>query len=141
MAAPDRELVGVATAFLRSYAPLTALVGTSIYYRPQPSLVAPYVSVDDAYTTRADVQCINGLLVTLNVHVWTDDSHPLPNGGGALQDARAIAFEVSNALHHAALSLPTSRLVTIAHTGTRVFYDTDGTTGHGVVTLEAIVNF
>ncbi|MER9170915.1 DUF3168 domain-containing protein [Mesorhizobium australicum] len=141
MAAPERELVGVATAFLRSCAPLTALVGTSIFFRPQPTLTPPYVSVDDAYTTRVDAQCISGVLVTLNVHVWTDDSHPLPNGGGALQDARAIAFEVSNALHHAALTLPTSTLVTIAHKGTRVFYDTDGTTGHGVVSFEAIVNF
>jgi hypothetical protein len=99
------------------------------------------VNVDDASTTRDDALCINGVMISLNVHVWTDDSHPLPSGGGALQDARAIAFEVANALHHYPLALPTATLVTLAHKGERVFYDVDGTSGHAVVSFEAIVNF
>lgn len=134
------ELVGTATARLRGYPSLTALVGTSIYYRPPPTLTAPYVTVDDAYSIRDDAQCVDGLKITLNVHVWTDDSHPIPTGaGGALQDARKIAFEVATALHHFPLALPTNRLVTMAHTGDRIFYDADGVTGHGVIGFEAYV--
>ncbi|MEI5682354.1 MULTISPECIES: DUF3168 domain-containing protein [unclassified Mesorhizobium] len=140
MAAPTHELIGVATARLRTYAPLTALMGANkVFYRPSATMVAPYVVLDDAYSTRDDASCISGLSVTLNIHVWTDDSHPLSNGGGALQDARAIGFEVVNALHNYPLALPTKRLVTLEHRGERVFYDPDGTTGHGIVEFSAII--
>ncbi|MBZ9808130.1 DUF3168 domain-containing protein [Mesorhizobium sp. ESP-6-2] len=140
MAAPAHELVGVATARLRGYAPLTALVAaTRIFYRPPASYSPPYVTVDDVSTRRDDMQCVSGVIASLTVHVWTDDSNPLPNGGGALQDARAIAWEVVNALHHYPLALPNNRLVTLAHTGERVFYDADGTTGHGVINFEAVI--
>lgn len=140
MAAPMHELVGVATARLKAYAGLTALVPVAnIFYRAPASYVPPYVTLDDAYTTRVDMTCVDNVLVTLNVHVWTDDSHPLTNGGGALQDARAISWQVVKALHHYALTLPNNRLVTLANTGERVFYDADGTTGHGVVSFEATI--
>ncbi|TPK18061.1 DUF3168 domain-containing protein [Mesorhizobium sp. B2-5-7] len=138
MAAPAHELVGVATARLRGYAPLTALVpAAKIFYRPPASFAPPYITVDDVTTLRDDSQCITSIIASLTIHVWTDDSNPLPATGGALQDARAIAWEVANALHHYPLALPNNRLVTLAHTGERVFYDADGTTGHGVCSFEA----
>ena len=140
MSAPMHELVGVATARLRAYTDLTALVSaTNIFYRPPASFVPPYVTVDDATSIRDDAQCIDGVLITLNVHVWTDDSHPLPNSGGALQDARAIGWQVVKALHHYDLVLPNNRLVTLANTSERVFYDADGTTGHNVVSFQATI--
>ncbi|TGR33001.1 MULTISPECIES: DUF3168 domain-containing protein [unclassified Mesorhizobium] len=138
MAAPAHELVGVATARLKAFPALTALVPASkIFYRPPASFTPPYVTVDDVSTRRDDIQCVTGIIASLTIHVWTDDSNPLPGGGGALQDARAIAWEVANALHHYPLALPNNRLVTLAHTGERVFYDADGTTGHAVVDFEA----
>lgn len=140
MAAPMHELVGVATARLRGFAPLTSLVAApNIFYKAPASYVPPYVTLDDAYSTRNSMTCVDSLLVTLNVHVWTDDSHPLTGGGGALQDARAIGWQVVKALHHYELVLPNNRLVTLANTGERVFYDADGTTGHNVVGFEAII--
>ncbi|MBZ9921965.1 DUF3168 domain-containing protein [Mesorhizobium sp. BR1-1-7] len=140
MAAPMHELVGVATARLKAYAGLTALVpATNIFYRPPASYVPPYVTLDDAFSVRDDMSCKSSQTITLNVHTWTDDSHPLAGGGGALQDARAIAWQIVNALHHYQLSLPSNRLVTLAHTGDRVFYDVDGTTGHGVSSFSAII--
>jgi len=96
--------------------------------------------VDDAYSIRDDMQCVDGLNVTLNIHVWTDDSHSLGLGGGALQDARVIGWQVVKALHHYPLSLPTQTLVNLAHTGERVFYDSDGVTGHGVLSFGAILS-
>ena len=141
MAAPMHELVGVATARLRAYTDLTALVpATNIFYKAPASYVPPYVTVDDAYSVRDDMQCVDSLSITLNVHVWTDDSHPLPSGVGALQDARAIGWQVVKALHHYPLSLPTQTLVNLAHTGERVFYDSDGTTGHAVIGFEAVLS-
>jgi len=141
MAAPMHELVGVATARLRAYAGLTALVpATNIFYRAPASYVPPYVTIDDAYSTRDAMECVDSMLVTLNVHVWTDDSHPLAvSPGGALQDARAIGWQVVKALHHYALALPGNRLVNLANTGERYFYDQDGTTGHGVISMSAVI--
>jgi hypothetical protein len=140
MAAPMHELVGVATARLRGFAGLTALVpATNVFYKAPASYVPPYVTVDDAFSTRDSMACVDSLLVTLNVHVWTDDSHPLTGGGGALQDARAIGWQVVKALHHYDLVLPNNRLVTLANTNERYFYDQDGTTGHGVVSMSCVV--
>lgn len=140
MSAPAHELVGVATARLRGYAPLTALIGANkVFYKPQASMVPPYVVVNDTTERRADATCLTGTEVDLTVHVWTDDANALPASGGTLQDARAIAHEVANALHDYPLALPTRRLVTIEHRGERVFYDTDDVTGHGVVEFSAII--
>ncbi|TGQ19326.1 DUF3168 domain-containing protein [Mesorhizobium sp. M00.F.Ca.ET.217.01.1.1] len=140
MAAPAHELVGVATARLRSYTALTSLVPASnIFYRPPASYSPPYVTVDDVSTRRVDMQCVSGTIVDLTIHVWTDESNPLPNTGGALQDARAIAYEIANALHDYPLALPSKRLVTLEHRGERVFYDADGVTGHAVIDFEAVI--
>jgi hypothetical protein len=134
------ELVGVTTARLRGFAGLIALVpATNIFYKPPASYAPPYITTDDAYSNRDSMACIDSFLITLNVHVWTSDSNPLSGGGGALQDARAIDWQVIKALHHYDLVLPNNRLVTLANTGERVFYDADGTTGHGVCSFEATV--
>ncbi|MBZ9980401.1 DUF3168 domain-containing protein [Mesorhizobium sp. BR-1-1-8] len=140
MASPAHELVGTATARLRAYTALTALVAANkIFYRPPASFTPPYVTVDDVSTLRNDMTCVTGSTVSLTIHAWTDDSNPLPNTGGALQDARAIVYEVANALHDYPLALPSKRLVTLQHRGDRVFYDQDGTTGHAVIDFEAVI--
>lgn len=140
MAAPAHEIVGTATARLRAYAALTALVPASkIFYRPPASFSPPYITVDDVSTRRDDMLCISGTIADMTIHVWTDESNPLPNTGGALQDARAIAYEVANALHNYPLALPNNRLVTLEHRGERVFYDADGVTGHAVIDFEAVI--
>lgn len=112
---------------------------SKIFYRPPASYTPPYVTVSDATSRRDDMQCVNGVIVDLAIHVWTDESNPLPNTGGALQDARAIAHEVAKALHEYPLALPSNRLVSMHHQGDRVFYDQDGVTGHGVVEFEALI--
>lgn len=140
MAAPMYELVGVARARLRKYDPLTALVASAnIFSKPPASYTPPYITLDDAFGSRDAMSCVDSILATLNVHIWTDDSHPLQQSDGALQDARRIGWEVVQALHHYSLSLPSNRLVTLAHTAERVFYDSDGVTGHGVETFQAII--
>lgn len=134
MASPSRELVGVALARLRTAAAVTALVGTRIWYRaPRDGAVFPYIADFDTFEVRDDATCITGSEVTLNVHVWTRD------GTDPLQDARAISHEVAVALHDYPLSLPSNTLVVLDHRGMRVFYDSDGLTGHGVVEFQAVI--
>jgi hypothetical protein len=72
------------------------------------------------------------LEITLNVHVWTTSGTPL-------QDAREIGWQVVQALHHYPLALADNRLVNLANTGERYFYDQNGTTGHGVLSMSAII--
>ena len=140
MAAPTYELVGVARARLRQFAPLTALVApANIFSKAPASYTPPYITLDDAFSNRDAMSCVTSIVATLNVHIWTDDSHPLPQSDGALQDARRIGWEVVQALHHYSLSLPSNRLVTLAHTAERVFYDPGGVIGHGVETFQAVI--
>lgn len=139
MASPSNELIGTATAFLRAYAPLVDLIGQDkIVYRADQTMTVPYVTVDDAFTTRTDMSCMDSVEVTLNVHVWTEGDC-IADSGGPLQDARTIGALVIAALHRQSLSLPSNRLVTLESTGERVFYDADGVSGHGVLTFSAVV--
>lgn len=139
MSAPMEELIGVATARLKAYAPLTALVpATSILLSIPASYTAPYITVEEAYSVRADVQCVDALDITMNVHVWTTAGTSI-TGGGVLQDARAIGWQVIKALHHYDLVLPNNSLITLANTGERTFYDVDNVTGHSVCSFDAIV--
>jgi hypothetical protein len=132
MASFEHEVVGTATARLRAYAPLVALVGTRISYQPLANQPYPYVAVDETSSRRRDGSDLRASEVDLTIHVWTV-------GGNALQDARAISEAVEIALHDFDLPMPTKDLITLDHLSTRVFYDRDGITGHGVVSFTAHV--
>lgn len=137
MTASDRELVGVATAHLR--AAVTAVSGR-VYYHPPPDAVLPYVVTEDTTIRRADVVGINAYEVDLTIHIWTDGKSGGVVVDDPLQQARAIANDVAQALHGYALNLPDNRLVTMDHRNTLVFYDQDNVTGHGVVQLTGYVD-
>lgn len=137
MTAPDRELVGMATAHLRTA--VTAVSGR-IYYHPPPDSVLPYVVTEDTTVRRADVVGIDADEVDLTIHVWTDGTSGGVVVDDPLQQARAIANDVAEALHGYGLNLPDNRLVTLDHRNTLVFYDADGTTGHGVVQCTAYID-
>lgn len=133
MSAPSHELVGLATARLRTYAPLTALIGANrVFLRVPDEERPPYVAMGEAVTRRSDVTCRRSTTVDLTVHAYSISSN-------SLQDVRAIADAVATALHDYPLALPTKRLVTLEHRGERVFYDVDGITGHAVVDFTAII--
>lgn len=138
MTAPDRELVGMATAHLRTA--VTAVSGR-VYYHPPPDAVLPYIVTEDTTVRRADVVGLDADEVDLTIHVWTDGTD---GSSGVvddpLQQARAIANDVAEALHGYGLNLPDNRLVTMDHRNTLVFYDQDNVTGHGVVQLTGYVD-
>lgn len=139
MSAPMEELIAFSAARLKSYAPLTALVpATSILISIPASYTAPYITIEEGYSTRADMQCVDSIVATMNVHVWTTPGASL-TGGGVLQDARAIGWQVIKALHRYELALPNNRLVNLANTSERTFYDVDNVSGHSVCMFDAIL--
>jgi hypothetical protein len=95
--------------------------------------VFPYVAGFDTFGLRDEATCIAGEEITMNVHAWTRDAMD------PLQDARSLAFEIGRALHDYPLPLPGNQLVTLDHRGERVFYDSDGLTGHAVVEFRALI--
>lgn len=135
MTAPSRELVLFVRDRLLAAANVAALVGDRIWYRAPENQTFPNIAGFDTDGFRDDAVCLEREVVTLNVHVWTRD------GLDPLQDARTIAHAVAQALHNHPLTLPSNRLVTLVHRGTRVFYDADGLTGHGVVEFRSIITF
>ena len=132
MADPSKELVLYARDRLLKAGNVSALVGDRIWYRAPEGATFPYIADFETFAIRDDATCVEGSDITMNVHVWTRD------GMDPLQDARAIAYEVAQALHDFPLPLPSNHLVTLEHRGDRIFYDQDGKTGHGVVEFRAI---
>lgn len=133
MASPEHELVGASLTQLLAFPALQMLVGNRAYYRAPAGAQFPYVTTDDTDKLRDDAQCISGSDIAMRIHVWTRDGNPL-------QDARKIAHEIEAALHGHPLALPSNRLTVFNHRQTRVFYDPDGLTGHGIVEFRAITH-
>lgn len=130
MASPDLELQGAIVARLRSYAPLTALVGQKIYDRPPSTAQEPYVDIGEAYSLRSDATCVDAQEVRLTLHAWS--TYP-----GGFMEVKQIADAVVTALHQHSMSLPTNRLISISHRLTRTFRDGDGTTSHATIEFVA----
>lgn len=133
MAAPAHELIGVAAARLRTYAPLSDLIGAGrIFLKPTATNSPPYVVMGEAVTRRSDVSCVRSTTVDLSIHAFAETAN-------SLQDVRAISHLIGEALHEFPLALPSKTLVTLEHRGERVFYDRDEITGHAVIELRAII--
>lgn len=126
---PVLELQGAVVAALKSYAPLTAIVGARIYDEVPTSAAFPYVSLGPTNEVQVDADCIAASEITIQIDVWS-------RANGAPESLR-IAHEVSLAL--ADLSLTINALSSIEHRNTRRFRDPDGITNHAVVEMAAVV--
>lgn len=130
MSSPDLELQGAIVARLRSYAPLTALVGQRSYDRPPDNAPMPYVDIGEAYCLRADAECVDAQEVRLTLHAWSAYA-------GGFMEVKQIADAVVSALHQQPMTLATNRLISISHRLTRTFRDGDTTTSHAVIEFVA----
>lgn len=130
MASPDLELQGAIVSRLRSYAPLTALVGRRTYDRPPANAVYPYVDIGEAYCLRTDATCVDAQEVRLTLHVWSIYT-------GGFMEVKQIADAVITALHQHPMTLATNRLIDLSHRLTRVFEEDDGATSHAVIEFAA----
>lgn len=132
MAAADLELQGAIVARLRSYPPLTALVGQKIYDNPPADAKTPYVTMGDFDVHRDDVTCSRGFKIFVTLHAWS------VYGGGFLE-VRQIADAIVDALHEHPMNLPTNQLISLDYRQTRTMRDPDGMTSHGVIEFVAYI--
>jgi hypothetical protein len=120
-------------ARLIAFAGVTALVGQRVYDAPNLKTVTfPYVSFGPSDIVTDDADCIDGVIETLQIDVWSRRS-------GGKQEAKQIANAVKAALHDFHAEPAAGALVSLRVATIRIFNDPDGITTHGVVTVEAIM--
>lgn len=131
MANPDLELQGGIFTLLSSDAALVGEVGDGIYDGVPESAVVPYVTIGEAQFIRSDASGLTAGDVYLTLHAWSHEP--------GFREVKQVAGLVVDALHHAAIPMPSYRLVSINHRRTRTFRDADGQTSHAVIEMVAYV--
>lgn len=131
MGTPSEDLQGAVYRALILDGAVSAVVGSRVSDgRPGEF---PAITFGPSDYVPDDMDCISGRVETLQIDCWVRD------GSGRISPARALADKVKAALHGAYLSLDTHALALLTVAGVRAFMDADGLTGHGVVTLEAVL--
>lgn len=131
MTSPSLELQGAIVSRLKSFAPVTAVVGSRVYDVVPSEAAFPYVSLGPADETSDDADCLTGFEVSLQVDCWSR--------AVGFPEVKALCDAVRQALHNYEPSLSSNALVSLTHRQTRVFRDSDGLTSHAAMTFEAIV--
>ncbi|MFQ6550500.1 DUF3168 domain-containing protein [Aestuariibius sp. 2305UL40-4] len=135
MATPSEDLQKAVFEALLADAAVAAVVGGNIFdQHPDPSNDAlyPAITFGPADFVPEEMDCIDGRADTLQIDAWARE-------GKRLRPAKALADKVYAALHRAPLNLETHALAEIAISGVRSFMDPDGLTGHGIVTITALI--
>lgn len=133
MASASLALQGAIVARLKNVAAgLSSLISTRVYDRVPADAAFPYVEIANGQEVADDAECLPGLEVFLDVHVWS-------RAFGAVE-CRQIAGLVRDALHDVALTVTGWKLVDLKHRTTRFLSDPDGITTHAVVTVRALID-
>lgn len=122
------ELQGAITPRLKTYAPLSALIGAKVYNEVPAGTVVPYVSFGPTDSISDDADCVDTDEVSTQIDVWATNA----------VECRRITDLVRRALK-SDIELSDNALVLLEHDTTRVFRDADGKTYHGVVTMRAVI--
>ena len=130
MTSPTLELQSAVIAALKSYAPLTAIVGQRIYDAVPTNATFPYVSLGPTDELPADAECINATDITFQIDGWS-------RATGAPEVIK-IAWEIRQALRQP-MTLTDNAFVLLEHQSTRRLRDPDGLTNHAVVSLTATI--
>lgn len=131
MASAEYELQEAIAPLLKADATLAAIIAARVYDQPPSSPTFPYVTIGDAQMLRDDASCLEGGQVYLTLHGWSR--------AVGFPEVRRVADAVVEALHLAPLTLATNRFISIMHTQTRTFRDSDGLTSHAVI--EFVANY
>jgi hypothetical protein len=131
MASVELELQGAIVARLKADATFASVAGGRFYDQPPTPVTYPYATIGEAQTIRDDATCISGGQVHLTMHAWSQ--------AVGFPEVRRVADSIVESLHHAPLTLPTNRLISLNHRQTQVFRDPDGLTSHAVISLVAYV--
>ena len=128
MASASEDLQKAILNALLADAGVSAVVGDRVHDgRP---ISYPSITFGPSDVLPEDLDCIDGLMTTVQIDCWTRDEN-------RLRPVKALADRVRQALHRARLQLETHALVNLSVVSTRSFMDPDELTGHGIVTVEA----
>lgn len=123
---------------LKSFAPLTALIGTRVYDevpRDASGKVQtanfPYVSFGPDQVIPEDFGCVTGSEIFIQLDCWSR--------AVGYAEVKKIANAVRLALHNHDLPLTENALVSFELDARRVFRDPDGKTSQAVLTFRAVV--
>lgn len=130
MASADLELQGAVVQRLKGDAVLMSMI-RGVYDQPPDGAQRPYLTIGEAQVIRDDATCVDGSMIYLTMHAWSD--------AVGFVEAKRIAGAVVDLLHLAPITLETARLVSLMHRQTRVFRDANGITSHAVIELVANV--
>jgi hypothetical protein len=128
MASPSYELQVAIVTRLKAAAAVDAFVAKRVYDSVPDNPVFPYITVGEGDETSDDVDCIDGVEISLDIDVWSRDP--------GFPQAKQISDAVRRALLSPELTLPTNPLVYFRHRQTRFLRDPDGKTSHAVLTWE-----
>lgn len=134
MASPSVELQDAVLTRLKADPAVDALVGDRIYDMPPEGVLFPYLSFGPSDLIPDDdaVGCMVVSRHSLQIDVW-DRSQ------GRIWKAKEIAEAVKKSLHRFEAVLATHRLILMEVERAVTFLDADGITGHGVVSLVAVI--
>lgn len=139
--APDHDLLVAVKAALLADATIASLVGGRVFDRPperqdgSADVATPYISFGSTDEVPADVDCIDGVEITIQVDVWSSGNDLAYSSA----ECRTISERVRRVLHDAELVLETNALASLNYTLKRILRDPDGVTHHGVVQFTAVV--
>lgn len=124
----DLALQKVAVAALKAALPE---VSGRVFDAVPQSCSFPFCNVSEFQVLDDGAECIDGLEVFFNVHLWS-------RAEGRVEVA-TLAEKARKALHEAALSLDApATLVSLMHSTTRFLQDPDGQTSHAVLSFKAL---
>lgn len=132
---PTLELQGAIVQRLRSFAPLTALIGNRVYDEvPTDDNGAvsaarfPYVSIGPTTSISDDADCIFADDITFQIDAWSIDV--------GMPEVRNIAYAVRQAFRGFELVLTQNALVSFEHERTQ--YIRDGDVKHAAIRFTAL---
>lgn len=133
MSDPSAAMQKAVVARLKAVAAVTALIGQRTYdYVPQDA-VFPYVSIGGFQSVDDSAECIDGVEIFIELHVWS-------RATGSVE-CKTVASAVRAALHEHSPTLddPFAAVGNIEHRDTRYLRDPDGKTTHGILNFRAFV--
>ena len=130
MASPSEDLQFAVHALLMGDADVQAIVDGRVHDGRPVDGAFPAISFGPGSHVPDDYECIDGRVETLQIDCWTRSK-------GQRRPCAALVDAVKAALHEVAADLRTHALVRMQVTSTRIMEDPDGSTWHGIVSLEA----
>lgn len=130
---PSAEMQRAVVVRLKAHAGTTALISDRVYDHAPQDVIFPYVSIGNFQSVDDSAECIDGVEIFMDLHVWGRKTGQI--------EAKEIASAVRAALHEFSPTLadPFAMVGNIEHRTTRMMGDPDGKTTHGVLTFRAFV--